>query len=81
MWNHMQGYKGYGLMGFGWIFGLIFWGLLILGVVLVIKWTIGSSGGGGRGLTALDILKQRYASGEISEEEYHRMKKELEDRK
>ena len=80
MWDHMQGYEGYGLMGFGWIFGLIIWGLLIVGVVLVIKWAIGSSWGGGRSLTALDILKQRYASGEISEEEYRRMKKELDSR-
>ena len=80
MWDHMQGYEGYGFMGFGWIFGLIIWGLLIVGVVMVIKWAIGSSWGGGRGLTALDILKRRYASGEINEEEYQRMKKELKGR-
>ncbi len=80
MWGHMQGYEGYGMMGFGWIFGLIIWVLLIVGVVLAIKWVIGSPERGGRSLTALDILKQRYASGEISEEQYHRMKKEIEGR-
>lgn len=80
MWDHMQGYEGYGMMGFGWIFGLIIWALLIVGVVLAIKWVIGPSAIGGRSLTALDILKQRYASGEISEEQYRRMKKELKGR-
>lgn len=74
MWDHMQ---GYGVMGFGGFFGLIFWLLLIIGLVLAIKWVLGSSGSAGRSLSALDILKQRYASGEISEDEYLRMKKQL----
>ncbi len=74
MWDHMQ---GYGLMGLGGIFGLIFWLLLIVGLILAIKWVLGASSSGGKSLSALEILKQRYASGEISEEQYHRMKKEI----
>jgi len=74
MWDHMQ---GYGVMGFGGFFGLIFWLLLIIGIVLAIKWVLGSSSSAGRSLSAMEILKQRYASGEISEEEYLRMKKQL----
>lgn len=76
MWDHMHGY-GFGVMGYGWIFGLIIWLLLIIGIVLAIKWSLASSGGGGKSLSAMDILKQRYASGEITEEEYHKMKKEI----
>jgi uncharacterized membrane protein len=39
---------------------------------------VGSPRGGGSVPSAMDILKQRYASGEINEQEFHRMKKELE---
>ena len=74
MWDHMQ---GYGFMGFGGFFGLIFWLLLIIGIILAIKWVLGASSSVGKSPSALEILKQRYASGEISEEQYHRMKKEI----
>ena len=75
MWDHMQ---GYGFMGFGGFFGLIFWLLLIVGIFLAIKWVLGASSSSGTSLSALEILKQRYASGEINEEQYHKMKKEIE---
>jgi len=65
-------------MGFGGFLGIILWLLIIVGIVLAVKRIVGASIGGGRSPTALDILKQRYASGEIDEEQYHRMKKEIE---
>ena len=78
----MMGYGGYGYgMGaFGWIFVLVFWGLIIFGVVLLARWLWdrGQSGGrGGSSETALDILKRRYARGEISKEEYDRMRHDV----
>ena len=78
MWDHMQ---GYGVMGFGGIFGIIVWLLLVAGLIVGIVWLVSSSNTRDRGgPTALEILKRRYASGDITEEEYHRMKKELEGR-
>ncbi len=67
----------YGLMGFG---GLLFWGLVIAAIVFAFR---------GHGCchrrydrpgekTALDILKERYARGEIDDDEFKRRRKELE---
>ena len=75
MWDHMQ---GYGLMGFGGFIGLIFWVLLIVAVIAGVKWLVGSPAGKGQGPSAMEILSRRYASGEISEEQYRKMKKDIE---
>ncbi|MHA1537272.1 MAG: SHOCT domain-containing protein [Alphaproteobacteria bacterium] len=69
---------GYGYMhdGWGWghwIFGgammAIFWGGLILLVVLLVRW-LGRSERSSVGSSPLDILKERYARGEIDKKEY-----------
>ncbi|MCZ7383596.1 MAG: SHOCT domain-containing protein [Candidatus Methanoperedens sp.] len=72
----MDGY-GYG-MGYGmWILGLIFWILVIIGLVLLIKY-LWEGGGAKRGEeSALEILKKKYARGEISKEEFEEKKKDL----
>ena len=58
---------------------LLFWILIIAGVVWVVRWFI--SEGKLKGLrmeeTALDILKKRYASEEIDKEQFVTMKREL----
>lgn len=67
---------GYG-MAAGWmIFGLISWFVLIGGTVLLIKW-LWEGGKAYKGEASLDILKKRYARGEISKEEFEEKKKEL----
>lgn len=68
---------GYG-MGYGmWIFGLIFWILILIGLVLLIKY-LWEGGGAKRGEeSALEILKKKYARGEISKEEFEEKKKDL----
>ena len=58
---------------FGWIITLFFWGLLIFFTVKFIQFLFTKSSGN----TRLDQLKERYAKGEISEDEYHRMKTEI----
>ncbi len=72
----------YGPYGGGmWMFfHFIFWILVIVGVVLLIVWLVRQQGRvdrGDRGNAALDILKQRYARGEINKEEFDRMKKDI----
>lgn len=72
----MHGNYGWG-MGFGWIFMIIFWVLVILGVVFLIKMIAGGFKCEKRDESVLDILKKRYAKGEISKEEFEEKKKDL----
>ena len=69
-WGNMSG-MGIGGFGFGWIFMMLFWVLVILGVIYLVKGLSGSSKAAVIGESAENILKRRYASGEISKEEFH----------
>ena len=74
-WGNMMHYGfGYGGM-FMWIIFLIVIGLLIYFIVQAQK-TKGQTPS--QNESPLDILKRRYAKGEIAREEYERMKKDLE---
>ncbi len=78
----MMGWGGYGYgMGFlGGLFMLVFWGLIVIGLVFAIcrVWNLGAGGTRtGAHETSLEILKRRYAQGEISKAEYDRMKHDL----
>lgn len=64
-------------MGYGlWIFGFIFWILVIVGLVLLIKY-LWEGGTKKQEESALEILKRRYARGEISKEEFEEKKKDM----
>ena len=67
-------------MGLGWLAMLAFWGALIVGAVLLVRWlTSATSGPSHRaGDSALDILKRRYAAGEITHDEFEQMRQALE---
>lgn len=67
---------GFG-MGFGGIVMILFWVLVIIGIVLLIRLVIGGTRPEGRTETALDILKKRYAKGEISKEEFDERKRDI----
>lgn len=72
---------GWGLaMGLGWLVMLAFWVAVIVGIVLLVRAVGGSSAPTNvpRGETPLDILKRRLAAGEITPEEYERMRQVLE---
>jgi putative membrane protein len=69
-WGNMPG-MGIGGFGFGWIFMILFWVLLVMGVIYLMKGLLGSSKEVLIGESAENILKKRYASGEISREEYY----------
>jgi len=75
------GGQGYGMWGFGGFAMIFFWGLIIIGAVLVVKYVIsGSVSGRSAPVTndPLQILKERYARGEIDTEEFEERKKGLE---
>lgn len=71
---------GYGWMGPGWIFMILFWALVIAGVVALVRWigTRNNGGGNRRGKTPLEILQERYARGEIEREEFEQKRRDLE---
>jgi putative membrane protein len=80
--NQNGGY-GYGYGWWAWLFWII--------ILVIIVWIIASLASRGRRRrdnngdiadkeTALDILKQRYARGEISKDQYEQMKKDIETR-
>ncbi|SMC43623.1 putative membrane protein [Sporomusa malonica] len=60
---------------------LLFWGLILWGGIVLVR-KMSQRNQDVRSLTttrtALDILKERYAKGEISRDEYDRIKKEIE---
>lgn len=76
MWGHMD---GWGSMGLGMIGVTLFWILLIVAIVLLVKVLWGSGSGLERTQEKkpLDILKERYARGEIDKEEFDQKKRDL----
>lgn len=58
---------------------LLWWGLLIVGIVLVARWLIGGTGlpGCSPEDRALAILKERYARGEIDKAEFDTRKRDI----
>lgn len=68
MWHDMFGWGGWG-MGWGW-FGLmhvLWWVLLVVGVVALVRWMRDGRSSGDR---AQAILRERYARGEIDQAEF-----------
>ncbi len=68
----MWGVWGLGMM----LMMLVFWGVVIAGIVLGIRWLV-SQGRQPGSDTALEILRQRYARGEINKEEFEAKKRDL----
>ena len=69
-----------------WIFPMIMFAvIMIFGFLFAMRWGCRSPwsgpgrhhGAGGESESALDILKKRYAKGEIAKDEFERMKKDL----
>lgn len=73
-----SGWHGWG-MG---LMGIIWWVLVVVAAVVVLRWLVpGLRAAAPRptaGESALDLLKQRYARGEINGDEFARIKREIE---
>jgi putative membrane protein len=87
MWGNGSPGGPPGMSGWSWGLAMVlgslgmlaFWGALIIGVVLLVRWltdTTRSSDVGEE--TAIGILQRRYAAGEIAREEYEQMRQHLE---
>ena len=79
----MGGFDGMGNFGgFGMAVGLLFW----VGVLVLVVWAVTKLSPAGRSEikapnapdTALDILKKRYAAGEINQAEFEQARRSLE---
>lgn len=73
----MGGYGMGGGYGFGGIFMILWWILIIAGIVMLVKWLNKSSGTEAGSNKALEILRERYARGEIDEQEFQKRKNDL----
>lgn len=82
----MMGYYNDFMFGFGWIFMVFFWGLVVWGIIALVRG--GRHNGccghdhdhdehGRRDHDALAILKERYAKGEITKKQFEETKKDL----
>lgn len=77
-YDHMMWGGGYGMLG-GMAMMLVFWGIIIALIVFAVKWFNDNQGGDNRGKRdALEILRERFALGEIDEEEFDSRRKALE---
>ena len=68
-------------MFFGGGYMLIFWIFVIVAVIWITKMAMSNSSGNSKPSandTPLDILKKRYANGEIDDDEFNRRRNELE---
>lgn len=74
---------GWGMGWFGGIFMIVFWILILVGLVFVIRWLVQVTGkkdeSGRHASRALEILKERYARGEIDDAQFKAMKQNLGD--
>ena len=64
------------MMGFGMLFVALFWVVFIVGVVLAARWFTGE-GFARREDSALEILKKRYARGDLTKQEFEERKRDL----
>ncbi len=76
-WRWQMHPMWWGVWGIGMMLMMfLFWVLVVVGLVAAIRWII-AKGKPPRSDSALDILRERYARGEINKEEFEARKKDL----
>ena len=75
MWflDAMHGGWGWAWVAFGMAWMVLFWG----GIIAVVVWAISRGTGNWEGRSPLDIAKERYARGEITQEQFQQLQKDL----
>ena len=74
-YNMMSGYGGFSALAF--LFHLILLVVVIAGVIVLVKFLSQSTQHHDSTNSALDVLKRRYAKGEITKQEFDGMKKDI----
>jgi len=76
---HMFGFGGWGVF----LFGFVFFALFLVGLIILIVWAVRqgktNQARNGSQSTPEQILKERYAKGEITRKEYQDMMKDIKD--
>jgi len=75
MGSWMMGSYGWGLGWFMPLLMVIFWGLVIWGIVALVQYTLRHNTQSSS--SSLEMLKTRYAKGEITKAEFDEKKKDL----
>jgi putative membrane protein len=75
MWHMGDGWGWWMVMG--WIWMVVFWGLIIWGVFALASRLGRGESAAEREPSALEILERRYARGELSHEEFEEMRRRL----
>lgn len=78
MYQYYGDWAGYNMVGG--FFMMFFWIAVIFFIIWIIKNTINAQHGGHKEKTALDIIKERYAKGEIDQKEFETKKKDITNR-
>ncbi len=63
--------------GGGWFMMLIWWVIIVAVIAVAIRWLSRQRGEQSEEGSAIEILKKRYARGEISREEFEEKKRDL----
>ena len=79
LYNDYGGWSGGGMMNWfgGGIMMVIFWVLFSALIIWIVREVRGSNSNSPSSSKALDILKERYAKGEINKEEFEQKKKDI----
>ncbi len=79
MWPYGYGPGGWGWMIGGWIMMFVVWALVIIGIVAVVRYVSGRGDAVrlDEGETPLEILRRRYAAGELTKEQFEEMKRNV----
>lgn len=74
---HPMGWGGWAGHGLGLLLMILFWAVVVVGVVYLVRAIAGRDSCSGPAETALQVLERRYAEGAIDQQEFERKRADL----